>query len=106
MRDVVLVPGPMHPDMFDGETPIMVPVKRPKVYDVRITFTQYESVKYSIAAHSEEAAGDAALELAEGQEEGEDFEVDDIDLLARAPTDEELAAFRNRYQVSKKAAAA
>lgn len=27
--DLVCVPGPLHPDMFDGETPIMDPVVKP-----------------------------------------------------------------------------
>ena len=28
LADHLYVPGPLHPDMFDGETPMLVPLKK------------------------------------------------------------------------------
>lgn len=40
MSETILIEGPMHPDMFDGETPVMTPVKvdkLPILYAVDVT---------------------------------------------------------------------
>lgn len=55
--NVFYVPGPMHPDLFDGETPIMLPVKvgkDVKAYSVTLSFSG-EYTKTLLADSEEDA---------------------------------------------------
>lgn len=97
----VCLPGPLHPDMFDGEAPIMEPVaKLPRVYEVAVSYTVCErnTLRLFVAASSEREAraiGLAEVEASASDDEG-DFEVEGARVVERAPREDELAAWRAR----------
>lgn len=98
------VPGPLHPDLFGGETPLMVPLQEvPRVYGVEVGFTvtTRESVRLDVAATSEEEAARLALEQAEDQaaEDEDDFDVEDVEALDADPSDKQLQAWIARREV-------
>ncbi|MEX0732874.1 MAG: hypothetical protein WED00_05835 [Aquisalimonadaceae bacterium] len=96
-----LVPGPMHPDFFDGETPMLVPAPvRVHVFKVTVGYTvrEYRSTDHEVIAATVEEACRRAVSVAESEadlysaEDGaEDFEAEDVDVIDRIPTPEELA---------------
>lgn len=99
--ELVCVPGPMHPDMFDGETPILVPLtKPPKVYEVAVSYTvtERETRRIRVAANHKREAMAAAVAEAEDQADDneDDFEAEHIQALDRAPNDSELTAWQAR----------
>lgn len=100
---VAYVPGPLHPDLFGGETPITIPVKAGdlKVFQVRVSWLEcYRDYQHiTVAAPNENAAQQAALQYAEERELGEDaedYEVEGCDRLDRLPTEEEALAWNER----------
>lgn len=99
--ELVCVPGPMHPDMFDGETPILVPLaKPPKVYEVAVSYTvtERETRRIRVAANNKREAMAAAVAQAEEQADDneDDFEAEHIQALDCAPNDSELTAWQAR----------
>lgn len=98
MADEIMVPGPLYPDLFDGETPIMVPVKA-RVYQVELTFAYLEWTRGTVfvLAYDENDAEKAAVDRLECEEEDAcEIEVDCIDPLDRTPTEDELHWFKQR----------
>lgn len=77
----IYIPGPMHPDLFDGETPIMVPGEF-SLFDVDISWTVTEIFEetFTVAALNEEDAAQLARKAAEHHNEGDGFEVQSIEI--------------------------
>lgn len=72
-----LVPGPMHPDLFDGETPIMVPTKL-KAFRVQVTWVERHREAVYVLAENADQAGDKAVGIVERQEcDGDEFDCDE-----------------------------
>lgn len=97
------VPGPMHPDLFDGETPIQLPVEiPPRLFQVEVSFsvTKRRSRRVTLAATSEAEAARVAVEWAEddADDSEDDFEVEEVEDLATEPGDEELQAWLARQE--------
>lgn len=107
--NMVFVPGPMHPDLFGGETPIMIPVKAPNVYEVKVGFTrtvtrtESDSMEICLAAYTKDEAKKAALEQAEedASSDEDDFEIESIEKLNREPTRDELDGMSARQRVAE-----
>lgn len=100
---VAYVPGPLHPDLFGGETPITIPLRAGdlKVFQVRVSWLEChrDSCRITVAAPNENAAAQAALQHAEDQDpfhDGDDYEVETCDRLDRLPTEEEVLAWNER----------
>lgn len=60
----IVVPGPLHPDFFDGMTPIMTEVEG-RAFDVKVTWTTTTSERYTVVAENEEQAREIAEVMAE-----------------------------------------
>ena len=61
--ETVWIKGPMHPDLFDGETPVMqqVPVASlGKVFIVTVEYTRSDEEEYTVMALDEDDARTAA----------------------------------------------
>jgi hypothetical protein len=60
MRDLQYIPGPLHPDLFGDDTPIMLPSDEQLTeFNVEVcwpTAEQIECRKFTIAAHTHEEA--------------------------------------------------
>lgn len=82
MHNTTFVPGPLHPDLFDGETPMLLPMPvQPGCYEVEVcwTVTRVECAVYRIHAESETEAAERALRHATAlNDDGEEFEVTNI----------------------------
>ena len=81
-----LVPGPLYPDLFDGETPVMVPPESPlQAYAVEVSYIRHSCrLKYlTVAAPSEDDACAIALALAkrEADENEDDHAIDAVEEL-------------------------
>lgn len=99
-EQTILVPGPPHPDLFDGETPTMVPA--PTMVRAFLVTVSYSVRRFQrsdvevIAASEEEACRLAVAKMGrdagdyDGDEEADDFEADDVEELERGPTRDEL----------------
>jgi hypothetical protein len=65
MRDIQFIPGPLHPDLFGGETPIMLPCDEPLTeFSVEVCWPSGEEIacrKITIAARTYEEAAHHAL---------------------------------------------
>lgn len=86
MTTQLTIPGPLHPDLFDGETPIRVPIGLPlKVYQVAVTYVVHENERQTVmlAARNHQEASRLALTLAESRadENEDDFDVEDCQEL-------------------------
>jgi hypothetical protein len=106
--NVIFVPGPMHPDLFDGETPIMIPAKRPDVYEITVGYVVTrkrirDSVQVCVAAYNKKDAEKAALEEAEDQagSDVDDFEIEEVEKLDRDPKPHELEELTARQRVAE-----
>lgn len=79
-------PGPMHPDLFDGETPIMVPRKL-RAYRVPVKYhipvVEFESDTVVVFANDAEEAERIAIEVVKERADvdAEEFEAEDADEL-------------------------
>lgn len=96
----------MHPDMFDGETPILVPLKNPpRAYEVWVSYRviEHNSRAVRVAARNKAEAMQAAVELVERSacDNEDDFEAQSVSPLERAPTDSELTAWQERQEGAK-----
>lgn len=102
-QQTVCVPGPLHPDLFDGETPIMQSVSGPRVYAVQVECVVHEKDRrrVEVAASSQEEATHTAMMLAEEDTFGDEVEavgVDEVETLDRAPSKNELEAWKARRE--------
>lgn len=97
-----LLPGPLHPDLFDDETPVMVRPENPlNLYAVEVCYVVHEEDRSClfVAAEDEDEARRLALTLAKRDaEENEDcHEVFDADEIDGVPSQEQaLEWFRYR----------
>jgi len=101
MTDAALIPGPSHPDMFDGESPIMLPLDKPlQAYEVSVTYlvTEHESRTVVVAARNEEEAARLAQQRVEDHacEEDHDHDVEMVTLLDRPANAAEKRAWLAR----------
>lgn len=100
----IVIPGPLHPDFFDGETPIMETVEMAgQLYQVTVTWTEWDTdeARICVFAGSEAEACQVAIQRAEdrhGHERAEDFDAHHVEVLDRAPRDEELADYHERKE--------
>jgi hypothetical protein len=95
--DPVCLPGPLHPDLFDGETPVMLPVKRPpKLYRVEVIYLIPEAETCTVAAQNEQEAMSHALADVKSDTDGHSYEVVDVKPLSREPSEEQLRAWSAR----------
>lgn len=106
LADHLYVPGPLHPDMFDGETPILVPLKNPpRAYEVRVSYRviEHDSRAVRVAARNKTEAMQAEVELLERNacNNEDNFEAQSASPLERAPTDSELTAWQARQEGAK-----
>lgn len=99
----MLVPGPNHPDLFDGESPVMLPLEKPvKAFQVRVTYavTERESATVMVAARNAEEAQRIAIGRVEGRADDNehDHDVEDVEALTRPATASELRAWLARQE--------
>lgn len=99
----LFVPGPLYPDLFDGETPILLPVdKPPKVYRVAVTYSVIErnTRLITVAANSEKEAVRQAIAEAEkaGDDEEFDHDAEYVDKLDTEPTATQLQTWLARQE--------
>lgn len=96
----VLVPGPLHPDLFNGTTPIMMrlPAQEAlKVYEVHVSVSKQESL--DVVASSPEEADAIALRMVEmDQDFDAEVEATWCRQLERTPDEEEILSYLNNHQ--------
>ncbi|KAB7624350.1 hypothetical protein [Alkalilimnicola sp. S0819] len=101
----IYIPGPLHPDLFGGETPVMLPSDAPKVFRVEVSYLVAErrSRTVTVAAANRTEGARLAVQAVEDRahEDDHDHEVDDIEALDRAPTTEEMEAWKARRRVAQ-----
>jgi len=99
-KQQVFVPGPLHPDLFGGETPmtISVPLREAlALYRVEIAITKTDS--YEVVAASAAQAIAIVTRWAEQDECFDtDIEASDIRKLERSPTDDEIQDYLHGRQ--------
>ena len=82
MTMTIMVPGPLHPDLFGGETPIMTAMKV-RAFDVHATWNEPRSERYTVVAADEEQAQAVAERLVDDDcfddAEGLNFDIEEID---------------------------
>ena len=86
MDEYLFIEGPMHPDLFDGESPIMikVPVKEScRVYCIDIEYQTTSSESYHAIGKDEDEAAEIACE----QFTKEYSLHDDIEIIATVATE-------------------
>lgn len=103
MNAPLVIPGPLHPDLFDGATPVMVPLDKPlRAYEVEVAYavTERESRTVMVAAHNEEEAARSAVERVEATacDTDHDHDAESIRALARPVTAAEARAYLARQQ--------
>lgn len=101
LTEPLCVPGPLHPDMFDGETPILMPLKNPpNAYEVWVSFSvvMRGTRMVRVAAHNKSEAERAAVELLErdASSNEDNFEAEGAERLERPPNDYELKDWHER----------
>lgn len=87
------IPGPMHPDLFNEATPIMLPVATPsRTYEVTVTYMVPEEKTVIVAARNETEACAIGLENVKrlADYDAEHFDVGDCEALPFEPTDQQL----------------
>ena len=88
------VPGPLYPDLFGADTPIMVPVEieHLNVYDVTVSILVRDLEVIRVVAISEDEAEAIAIAQAEDTLEGEEHEV--VRCRERCPaSDDQIAIY-------------
>lgn len=104
MEDRSFVPGPLHPDLFDGETPIMLPCNLPPaLFRVEVCWREGDDIecrKLNVVACTHEEAAQLALELAQRSDQ-EGAEVVDVQRGRRRPTTAMIEAWAKRMEVRK-----
>lgn len=101
----VVVPIGMHPDLFDGETPVYEEIELAgQLYEVAVSWREWDTDQRGICvfAGSEAEAVAVAVQRAEaryGHERTEGFEAQYVRILDREPRDEELADYHERQEV-------
>lgn len=81
MTMTIVVPGPLHPDLFGGETPIMTPMQV-RVFEVHATWNEPRRERYTVVAADEEQAQAVAERLVDDCTdafEGLYFDIEEID---------------------------
>lgn len=100
MRDIEFISGPLHPDLFGGETPIMVPCEElPVVFGVEVCWPAGEEIecrKLAVLARGHGEAASLALEAARAT--SPHAEVVDVRRGRRGPTTQELEAWTKRME--------
>lgn len=99
----MLVPGPNHPDLFDGESPVMLALDKPiKAFEVRVSYavTEHESRTVMVAARNAEEAARIAVDRVEsrGDDNDHDHDAEDVRALSRPATAAELRAWLAREE--------
>lgn len=64
MTMTIMVPGPLHPDLFGGMTPIMTPVKG-RAFLVRAAWVARDYTHYTVVAADDAQAEEIAARLVE-----------------------------------------
>lgn len=95
------IPGPNHPDLFDGETPMMLPLDKPlAAYQVRVTYTvtERESATVMVAARNAKEAARIAIDRVEGRADDNerDHDIEEVERLDRPATAAEKRAWLAR----------
>lgn len=91
----VVVAGELHPDLFGGMTPMMVPMEFEDlaVYRCRVSWTERNYSVVDIVATSEEEASAKAEDYFAEREDGDDYETDDVSRV-RDATSQEIVGFK------------
>lgn len=92
MGTMIYVPGPLHPDLFGGDTPIMVPVEFEKKL-FRVSITETKSRTYLVVADDQREAEDYAGNAFDDDDDGGNREVD----YTRELDPEEMSAALRKY---------
>lgn len=98
-QQMIAVPGPLHPDLFGGETPItvMTPVEQ-AIHVYTATVAAHKKARFDVTASSE----DEAYRIAEAMVERDcdlDFEVECEHVTKdRDATDDEIRDYLDRKQ--------
>ena len=102
MQDIDFIPGPLHPDLFGGETPIMVPCEGlPAVFGVEVCWpagAEIECRKLTVLARSHGEAAHLALDVSR-RTNSVCAEVVDVQRRRRRPMPHELEAWTKRMEV-------
>lgn len=112
--DTVYIDGPLHPDLFDGETPVKVPVqaKHYKVdveYSADVRVLRDGSVRL-LAADRAEAERLAVETVGKGSADPDESDVEDVEVVDVVELDEPVSAetiraYRQRMEAEAGAAA-
>lgn len=96
MSSALLMPGPLHPDLFDGTTPTMAPAAKPlRPFKVEVCR------RAVVAAHDRaEAERIAAEALLPGGSQGHSCEL--VRIVARPMTAAEVRAYTARQREGEK----
>lgn len=98
-QTILVNSGHTHPDLFDGETPLLIEIAVEddlKVYEVTVGYVIPESVTVTVVADSESFAIAQAYEVAEhrADPEAEEFDVQVCDLKEEEdPSETQLKNF-------------
>lgn len=75
MTMTIMVPGPLHPDLFGGETPIMTAVKG-RTFLIHASWVTRDDAHYTVVAKDEEQAEEIAEQLVEREANGTSCEIE------------------------------
>lgn len=105
----ICIPGPMHPDMFDGETPVMIEVDA-ALYRVELSwlrrtgrnaaFTRHMNIDIGARDESEASFVGEIIVGKRLSNRDDDLYVDDVYMLDVVPDQDQVDAFVRRYMYS------
>ncbi len=101
MQNHVFIPGPLHPDLFGGETPIMMPCELPPaLFSVEVCWPADGKIECEmscvVARTHEEAARSASRRSTRT-----DAEVVGVERKSRRPSRRELEAWTREMEVRR-----
>ena len=89
------IDGPLHPDLFDSETPTRIGMNRvAQAFDITVSFFRTDSCRLRVVACSQEEAEEVALVRAKDEEDGENFEV--VNCTPSQVTEQDKIAYQKR----------
>ncbi|WP_172600385.1 hypothetical protein [Sulfurivermis fontis] len=104
MQRTDFIPGPLHPDLFGGETPIMIPCDQPPAFfKVEVCWPEDGEIacrEFTVIARAYEEAAQIALD-AESCTKRRGAEVVDVRRQRRRPAAIEIEAWAKRMGVRK-----
>ncbi|PKM44795.1 MAG: hypothetical protein CVV05_09590 [Gammaproteobacteria bacterium HGW-Gammaproteobacteria-1] len=104
MQNLDFIPGPLHPDLFGGETPIMIPCDQPPaLFRVEVCWPEDGEImchKLTVVACDYDEAAQIALG-AETRAKRCNAEVVDVQRQRRRPTAVEIESWARRMGVRK-----